>query len=84
MFLLVVVFIARRMIRSKRKKNAKLAKLAKIDQEEHKNKEDYADTYSIPLQADALNRMARWNASHSRQTSTLNYKLPPNEENNCY
>lgn len=48
------------------------------------NNENYVDTYSIDLQADALNRMARWNTYHSRRTSNVNYVIAPPLEKKCY
>ena len=50
----------------------------------NKNLEHYVDPYSIDMQAEALNRMKRWNMFSSRKYSSLNnYLYPPNEQR-CY
>jgi hypothetical protein len=46
--------------------------------------EKFVDPYSIDLQADALNRMARWNTYSSRHMSSLNFKIVPPPEHKCY
>ncbi len=48
------------------------------------NRENYMDTYSIDLNADASNRMKRWNLYHSRRHSSLNRYIYPPIEYNCY
>ena len=46
--------------------------------------EKFVDPYSIDLQADALNRMARWNTYSSRHMSSLDFKIVPPPEHKCY
>jgi len=46
--------------------------------------EKFVDPYSIDLQADALNRMARWNTYSSRHMSSLNFQIVPPLERKCY
>lgn len=46
--------------------------------------EKFVDPYSIDLQAQALNRMARWNLYSSRHMSSLNFEIVPPLERKCY
>ena len=46
--------------------------------------ENFADPYSIDLHAYILNKTQRWNLYHSRRTSSVNYKIAPPVEWNCW
>ena len=84
-FLWIVVFFVRRTLRKKRRLiNKKKKKQAELNKKKALENENFVDTYSIPMQADALNRMARRNAYHSRHTSSLNYKIVPPQEYDDY
>ena len=49
-----------------------------------KNLEHYADPYSIDMQAEAINKMKRWNIYSSRKYSSLNNYIYDPVEYRCY
>jgi hypothetical protein len=46
--------------------------------------ENFADPYSIDLHTYILNKTQRWNLYNSRKTSSVNYKIAPPIEWNCW
>jgi len=79
----VIIFLIRMRLKARRK--AALTENKKKAQEiKGEPVETYADIYSIPMQADALNRMARRNIYSSRRFSSLNYQIEPPMEYDCY